>query len=1731
MAKTLKGLSLDTRPQEQPEGTYAFGKNGIQFDTKGAIINEPGFDPTSVTAPGEVIGIIETDSRPIVFSVDTNAVSHVGFFDRVAKTYTEIKNDSTFPAGDKWGFSRDHFITGEAQRNFKNQIVVAWTDKNKYPRMMNCEDTADITSAKDTLLFLQAQTPTMEVTLDSGGILEKGAHFVAVKLLKNDGSETGYLTISKPQVASSNTSSTVTDKALNITLSNLDQSYDKVQLAIISRINGSYKASVMDPVEIIPGTLTAQYTGEQLTTPITLDEILVPNAVYSKVGTIGQLNDALYIADLEKEPEINMQQYANLIKLRVKSELIDVVPGTPDHVNGKKKSLMHQEVYSVYVRYHRTVGGWTGAFHIPGNTPLTADLNPASGVHEVDLAAKEFQVHDTNRGIDVINKTCDTGIWVNDDETYPDLPQFDSSSIGGRNLRGLKVMHHRMPSIKFCKDNFYQGTSGAEGDYGRSKLDILSLEVSNVIIPANLQGTIDGYEILIGKRTLANSTVLGQSLMLVSAQANDKAGADSNFMSTGGNWNTGASKDYPLSLSAGYNAFNACLLTGRDRAAMKTGTSTGAPGLRFRLHSFDMLFNKPAITPSFMAPQLKLRRDNINKPIPAGGSVEDGDGGDNVGFPIIYQIDYTKGTSPTSIASNQRVRAIQDTKYLPNNTDVNEHTNNYLEACYTGKLKWVGLSSDIANNDLPLNVPRPWVRLKEFQVEAFKVPYEETYLVNLMDVKENLYNSFYAQPLVAAGQFVPITSSNAIVYCGDTFLNDYSYHTYGWFDGINNQMQNTTDFNKLSGVKVVRRFVCEAVSNINLRYEDASNRYSKWWPNSPLTLDDNSASGYLHQFDRTQDPNQFGYNKDLNTPNDFGNYTSFNPYSEDISAFPFRIHRGGKMPRQGKTRSWRTFLPLDYYEMQKNMGRIKKVLGKDDKLLIHCENALFRTQDKAKLDAGNLSVTLGSGDIFQFEPQEAMSAKQGYAGTQHELAAVDTPWGYVFADARQGQVFLFKDGIKLMNAGLNKFIQEQLKTVKGENVFTGNGLTIGYDPEYKRILVTVKNAQVTSSVANFVPNYVETEAFIQTLVAGQSVVYRGGRYVMFLGPNPTAYACATNTQPTGTNGSITIAENTANGTLVHNIASLFSDPDGDALSYVIMGGNTNGGFTLNPVTGDLRVANTAALDFETQPTFSLVIRGKDAGGLYVDITYTVNLTNVNEAPLVHNYEWYVSEDAATGFSVGQVIGVDPEGTAMTYSIETPGVPFAINAATGAITTTGALDYETTNLYILTVKVCDAGSACSFSTVKVIVTNVSEAPVGVDATVNVYRDTVLAGATIHTVSYSDGDNDTMTIEWVNQAALDTKFSFNPTTGVIKILNPTAVLPGESYVLDFLITDSTGATDHMFITVNILVASLVFSGGDFICIAGGCAAGYTLSPDGSYCYQYSDTAATPPTGGTPVTTETKTYSNYSEFGSLIYSPGYAADGTGPYTRIDITNAWWRNIPPDVAHGPLNRCGLWVNDGDPSTDNPLNTPVGFTVAINIPTTKTYYVAIAGDNKCQIKVNGVSVVSQDPTTLASNISTIEGIGYGVDVAFKFWHIYPVSLVSGQNYIEVTGINNSSQGSFGAEIYNNTAAELAAATSYAGLNLIFSSKDYRGQDLQLGSGVAWTCPAGYSLVETSPGTYTCRQILTSAPTSVTTKHYTTILVKDGTGAQLAEVTNVAGQSYMGQSIPYQIDVPSSPDC
>ncbi|MEA2622084.1 MAG: protocadherin Fat 4, partial [Chloroflexota bacterium] len=241
-----------------------------------------------------------------------------------------------------------------------------------------------------------------------------------------------------------------------------------------------------------------------------------------------------------------------------------------------------------------------------------------------------------------------------------------------------------------------------------------------------------------------------------------------------------------------------------------------------------------------------------------------------------------------------------------------------------------------------------------------------------------------------------------------------------------------------------------------------------------------------------------------------------------------------------------------------------------------------------------------------------------------------------------------------------------------------------------------------------------------------------------------------NDAPVVPDASKSVAEDATNGTNVGSPVAYTDQDAGQTHTFAITAGNTNSAFAINASTGQITVADAGELDHEATPSYSLTIQVTDNGspGLAGSGTITVNVTDVNEAPVVDAHTFSLAENSANGTAVGTATYTDPDsGQTHTFSITagngTGGGAFAINSSTGAITVNDAsqLDYETTPSFGLTVKVLDNGSPAKFgtNTITVNLTDANDAPVVGAATKSIAENSA-NGTNVGTpVTYTDQDS--------------------------------------------------------------------------------------------------------------------------------------------------------------------------------------------------------------------------------------------------------------------------------------------------------------------------------------------------------------------------------------------------------
>jgi len=293
----------------------------------------------------------------------------------------------------------------------------------------------------------------------------------------------------------------------------------------------------------------------------------------------------------------------------------------------------------------------------------------------------------------------------------------------------------------------------------------------------------------------------------------------------------------------------------------------------------------------------------------------------------------------------------------------------------------------------------------------------------------------------------------------------------------------------------------------------------------------------------------------------------------------------------------------------------------------------------------------------------------------------------------------------------------------------------------------------------------------------------------------------------------TISENRPVGQFVGDVNT--SDPEGNTVTYSIVGGDPNTQFAINSATGVITVAK-ATINYEATPQFLLSVKAQDNGSPANSRTQTitVNIANLNEAPaFLAPTTFTISENRPVGQFVGDVNTADPEGNTVTYSITggDPNAQFAINSATGVITIAKAtINFEATPQFLLSVKAQDNGSPANSrtQTITVNIANLNEAPNFLAPTTFTIQENRPNGTVVGTVITSDPENNTRTYS-ITAGNTNNGFAINAASGQI-IVNNSAALDFETtpqFLLSVKAQDNGSPANSRTQTITINLTDIV------------------------------------------------------------------------------------------------------------------------------------------------------------------------------------------------------------------------------------------------------------------------------------------------------------------------------------
>lgn len=301
-----------------------------------------------------------------------------------------------------------------------------------------------------------------------------------------------------------------------------------------------------------------------------------------------------------------------------------------------------------------------------------------------------------------------------------------------------------------------------------------------------------------------------------------------------------------------------------------------------------------------------------------------------------------------------------------------------------------------------------------------------------------------------------------------------------------------------------------------------------------------------------------------------------------------------------------------------------------------------------------------------------------------------------------------------------------------------------------------------------------------------------------------------NDAPTNLNlSNAAIAENQASGTLIGSFTS--TDPDvGDSFTYSLVAGDgstDNGRFTIS--NGQLLTA--ASFDFETQNVYSIRVATTDLNGLQLEKQFTINVTNLNDPPTNIDLDAAsIAENLPSGTIVGTFSSTDQDtGNTFLYTLVSGTGSADNNAFTilnGQLVTAVSFNFETKSTYFVRVRSTDQNLAAVEKSFTISVTNVNEAPTGINLSATSIAENLPGGTPVGNLSTLDQDaGNTFTYTLVPGSGSADNGSFSISNGQLLTNSSLNFEAKSSYAIRVRTTDQNNLTFEKAFTISVTDAN--------------------------------------------------------------------------------------------------------------------------------------------------------------------------------------------------------------------------------------------------------------------------------------------------------------------------------------
>jgi large repetitive protein len=292
--------------------------------------------------------------------------------------------------------------------------------------------------------------------------------------------------------------------------------------------------------------------------------------------------------------------------------------------------------------------------------------------------------------------------------------------------------------------------------------------------------------------------------------------------------------------------------------------------------------------------------------------------------------------------------------------------------------------------------------------------------------------------------------------------------------------------------------------------------------------------------------------------------------------------------------------------------------------------------------------------------------------------------------------------------------------------------------------------------------------------------------------------------------SLTLSNNSvAENIGVNGVIGIFTstDPDlGDTKTYTLIAGLGDVDNSQFTIVGD-KLQLKSNPDFESKSSYQLRARVTDASGLSYEKAFTVNITDVNEAPTnVAIDKSNIDENSPANSVVGNLTTTDPD------LIDT--ATYTLAAGTGDIDNSkftivgdklqikNSPDFETQSSYSIRIRTTDKGGLTLDKVLTIGVNNLNEAPTSLTLSNNSVAENIGVNGVIGTFTSTDPDlGDTKTYTLIAGLGDIDNSQFTIVGDKLQLKSNPDFESKSSYQLRARVTDTAGLSYEQAFTVNI------------------------------------------------------------------------------------------------------------------------------------------------------------------------------------------------------------------------------------------------------------------------------------------------------------------------------------------